>query len=113
MARKRRDYGQVALIAKVTTASPHGGVAYERFTNSGPVALLPEVDRYGLVWTMTPVAAAAAMEWSDERFLEELSRHFGTRRNDFTSVRERQVLLGRRDDEIGRASCRERVSLNV
>ena len=92
VSRKRRDYGQVALIAKVTTASPHGGVAYERFTNSGPVALLPEVDRYGLVWTMTPVAAAAAMEWSDERFLEELSRHFGTRRNDFTSVRERKTF---------------------
>lgn len=92
VARKRRDYGQVAVIAKLTTASPHGGLAYERFTTSGPVALLPEGDRYGLVWTMTPQAAADAMEWSDERFLGELARHFGARRNDFTSVRERKTF---------------------
>jgi len=92
VARKRRDYGQVAVVAKLTTAMPHGGVAYERFTTSGPVALLPEGDRYGLVWTMTPQAAANAMDWSDERFVAELSRHFGARRNDFTSVGERRTF---------------------
>ena len=92
VSRKRRDYGQVALIAKVTTATKHNGVAYERFTTSGPMALLPEVDHYGLVWTMTPQAAAEAVQWSDERFLAELSAHFGARRNDFTSVRERKTF---------------------
>ena len=92
VARKRRDYGQVAVVAKLTTAMPHGGVAYERFTTSGPVALLPEGDRYGLVWTMTPQAAASAMQWSDEQFLAELACHFGARRNDFTSVRERRTF---------------------
>ena len=90
VARKRRDYGQVALIAKVRTASPHEGVAYERFTPSGPVALLPEHDCYGLVWTMTPAMAAAAMQWSDERFLRELASHFGARRSDFMGVAERK-----------------------
>ena len=92
VSRTRRDYGQVALIAKVTTAAPHNGVAYERFTTGGPVALLPEVDRYGLVWTMTPQAASEAMEWSDERFVAELGRHFGSRRDDFTGVRERKTF---------------------
>lgn len=90
VTRRRRDYGQVALIAKIRTASPHEGVAYERFTPSGPVALLPEHDRYGLVWTMTPAAASAAMEWSDERFLRELASHFGARRSDFVGVAERK-----------------------
>ncbi len=90
ISRRRRDYGQVALIAKIRTASPHDGVAYERFTPGGPVALLPEHDRYGLVWTMTPEGAAAAMQWSDERFLRELSAHFGARRSDFIGVAERK-----------------------
>jgi 2-octaprenyl-6-methoxyphenol hydroxylase len=92
ISRTRRDYGQVALIAKLTTASPHAGVAYERFTNSGPVALLPDGDRYGLVWTMTPHAAADAMAWDDERFIDELIRHFGARRRDFTSVTARKTF---------------------
>jgi 2-octaprenyl-6-methoxyphenol hydroxylase len=92
ISRRRRDYGQVALIAKVTTASPHGGVAYERFTTSGPVALLPEGEHYGLVWTMTPQAAAEAVQWSDRRFLAELSAHFGARRSDFASVRDRKTF---------------------
>jgi 2-octaprenyl-6-methoxyphenol hydroxylase len=92
VSRKRRDYGQVALVAKVSTASPHDGVAYERFTTSGPVALLPEQDHYGLVWTMTPRAAAEAVDWTDERFLAELRAHFGARRNDFTGVRERKTF---------------------
>jgi 2-octaprenyl-6-methoxyphenol hydroxylase len=92
VSRTRRDYGQAALIAKLTTASPHAGVAYERFTTSGPVALLPEGDRYGLVWTMTPHAAAEAMAWDDGRFRDELSRHFGARRHDFTSVAERKTF---------------------
>lgn len=92
VSRKRRDYRQVALIAKITTALPHGGVAYERFTTSGPVALLPEGDRYGLVWTMSPQAASDAMHWSDDRFLSELSRHFGARAPDFAGVAERKTF---------------------
>ena len=57
IARHQRDYGQVALIAKMSMERPHGGVAFERFTPDGPMALLPEGDHYGLVWTMTPAAA--------------------------------------------------------
>ena len=36
VTRERRDYGQVALIAKVWMAAPHGGVAFERFTAERP-----------------------------------------------------------------------------
>ena len=60
VARERHDYGQVALIAKVWRDAPHDGVAYERFTPDGPIALLPEGDHYGLVWTMTPARARAS-----------------------------------------------------
>lgn len=88
--RVRRDYGQVAVVAKIGTRAPHAHVAYERFTDRGPVALLPEGDRYGLVWTMAPEAARRALEWPDATFLAELAHHFGARRNDFVSVAERR-----------------------
>src|SRR5690606_36050119 len=38
---EKQDYGQVAIIANVATDQPHGGVAFKRFTETGPVALLP------------------------------------------------------------------------
>ncbi|MCC6195105.1 MAG: FAD-dependent monooxygenase [Burkholderiales bacterium] len=90
--RDKRDYGQVALIAKVDTEAPHAGVAYERFTPTGPVALLPEADHYGLVWTMAPAQAERVLALSDGAFLAELARHFGTRRTGFTAVRERRTF---------------------
>ena len=92
VSRERRDYGQVALIAKVGTVAPHNGTAYERFTPTGPVALLPEGDLYGLVWTMTPAAADRALAWSDDEFLAQLAAHFGARCPAFASVRERKTF---------------------
>ena len=38
---QERHYEQLAVAANVHTEKPHGGVAYERFTASGPLALLP------------------------------------------------------------------------
>jgi 2-octaprenyl-6-methoxyphenol hydroxylase len=92
VSRERRDYGQVALIAKVDTERPHAAVAYERFTATGPLALLPEGDHYGLVWTMTPAAAERALALPDAAFLSELATQFGTRRADFAAVRERRTF---------------------
>ena len=46
------DTGHDAIIANLSLAAPHQGVAYERFLNDGPLALLPLPDqRYALVWT--------------------------------------------------------------
>jgi 2-octaprenyl-6-methoxyphenol hydroxylase len=92
IARQRRDYGQVALIAKVWTHQPHGGVAFERFTGTGPMALLPQNDHYGLVWTLTPPAADAALALPDDGFLSSLARHFGARVGGFTRVAQRKTF---------------------
>ena len=47
-----QDIGHDALIANLSLASPHHGVAFERFLNDGPLALLPLPDqRMALVWT--------------------------------------------------------------
>jgi 2-octaprenyl-6-methoxyphenol hydroxylase len=92
IARERRDYGQVAVVAKLWLDHPHGGVAYERFTSEGPVALLPEHDRYGLVWTQTPQDAERSLALPDAQFLAELARHFGARVGGYLRVAERRTF---------------------
>ena len=93
VGRQRHDYGQVALIAKVWRTQPHGGLAYERFTPEGPVALLPEGDHYGLVWTATAKRAEQLQGLDDASFLAELARHFGHRTHGFTRVADRRSFV--------------------
>ncbi len=90
ISRRRHDYRQTAVVASVALDHPHGGVAYERFTSEGPVALLPERDEYGLVWTQTPEDAARTLALNDAEFMHALASHFGTRVRGFTSVGHRR-----------------------
>jgi len=92
IARKRHDYGQTAIVAEIALDHPHRGIAYERFTAAGPVALLPERDHYALVWTQAPAAAARALALPDAEFLSSLATHFGSRVRGFTGVRERRMF---------------------
>jgi 2-octaprenyl-6-methoxyphenol hydroxylase len=81
------DYGQVAVIANLSPDRPHQDVAYERFTPSGPMALLPLASGdWGVVWTLTPERAREALDWDDARFIDELQRCFGWRAGRFTRV---------------------------
>ena len=82
-----RDYEQTAVITTVLPQKFHDGVAYERFTGSGPLALLPlEGGRCTLVLTMSRAMAEVAMEWSDVEFLAEVQRRFGFRLGRFLKV---------------------------
>jgi 2-octaprenyl-6-methoxyphenol hydroxylase len=82
-----RDYEQTALISTVLPQRFHDHVAYERFTDSGPLALLPlEGGRCTLVLTLSPAMAVSAMGWSDVEFLAELQRRFGFRLGRFLKV---------------------------
>ena len=90
--RTRHDYQQVALIASVWMDRPHGGVAYERFTSTGPMALLPERDHYGLVWTMQPQEADAMLALDERAFLEALAERFGKRVDGFVRVASRRTF---------------------
>jgi hypothetical protein len=67
--RQRHDYKQVALTAKLWREAPHEGIA-SSVTPEGPMALLPENDRYGLVWTATPDRAQELLALDDSRFLD-------------------------------------------
>jgi 2-octaprenyl-6-methoxyphenol hydroxylase len=74
------DYRQVAVVVHVATDRPSTGVAYERFTASGPLAVLPLRDgRYTIVWTLTPERSREVLALGDEAFIGELQHCFGWR----------------------------------
>lgn len=79
----QHDYGQCAVVCQVGTERPHEGLAFERFTPEGPLALLPYRDHYALVWTASPKKAALIREWDEATFLARLHTHFGDRRGRF------------------------------
>ena len=88
--RTKHAYGQVAVIAKLWRDRPHGGVAFERFTSEGPMALLPENDHYGLVWTLAQPKADLMLAQPDDAFIAAVAEHFGKRVTGFTRVAQRR-----------------------
>ncbi|MEK2611684.1 2-octaprenyl-6-methoxyphenyl hydroxylase [Pseudomonas shirazensis] len=77
---QRRPYQQSALIANITPGEAHGGQAFERFTEQGPMALLPLPDnRCALVWTRQGMDAKRLAEIDERNFLAELQQIFGYR----------------------------------
>lgn len=79
-----RDYQQTAIIAQVRSSTPPPHRAYERFTEQGPLALLPQDDEYSLVWCVRPDTAAALQALNDADFLQALGAAFGERVGRFT-----------------------------
>ncbi len=85
IAARQWAYGQTAVIANVLPDLAHQNVAYERFTDSGPLALLPLVEnRCSLVWTQRDAAVEELMALSDELFLQRLQQRFGFRLGRFS-----------------------------
>lgn len=83
-------YGQVALVTTVATHLPHQNIAFERFTESGPLALLPlPEDRRSIVWTLPAGTEQALIDCSDEQFLAQLQAAFGKRAGRFVKTAKR------------------------
>jgi 2-octaprenyl-6-methoxyphenol hydroxylase len=78
------EYGQVAIVAALRTDQRNDGVAYERFTSAGPMALLPWRGAPGeawrtLVWAAAPADADRLMQLPPTQFMHEWQRAFGWR----------------------------------
>lgn len=113
-AAQTTDYAQSAILSIVATDQPHYGRAYERFTDEGPLALLPHStiegagdclsnslsngmsnnlsndmgaakSRYALVWTTSQANVATRMALSDDEFIASLQDIFGDRAGNFSS----------------------------
>jgi 2-octaprenyl-6-methoxyphenol hydroxylase len=109
---QRSEYEQIAIVTNVTAAEPHRNTAYERFTDSGPLAILPMAgNTCGVVWSARRTEVDAILGWNDEEFLARLQERFGERLGRFArvgkrvsyplaltrvreQVRERLVLIG-------------------
>lgn len=76
---RTRDYGQHAVICMARAAAPHGGMAWERFTPAGPVALLPCNDGYAVVLTCPAAESENIATLNDTDFLVLLQQRFGPR----------------------------------
>lgn len=87
-----RDYRQTAIVAHVNVSAPIAHRAYERFTDEGPLALLPQEDGYALVWCARPATAERLLALNDAQFLNELSIAFGGRLGAFTAVTPRHAF---------------------
>ncbi|MGD2083830.1 MAG: 2-octaprenyl-6-methoxyphenyl hydroxylase [Chromatiales bacterium] len=73
-------YGHHAVIANLTAQADHRGTAYERFTDTGPLAMLPLTQgRCALVWTVRDEEVEEIMGLEDSRFLQRLQARFGYR----------------------------------
>ena len=73
------DYVQSAIITNVCFDKPIA-IAYERFTESGPLAILPlGHNQYACVWTCKPVDALELMALDDDTFMQSLQQCFGFR----------------------------------
>jgi 2-octaprenyl-6-methoxyphenol hydroxylase len=87
-----RDYGQSAIITNITPQLPHHNIAYERFTDSGPLALLPMTEqRCAVVLTVASNQVDAVMQLSDADFLAQLQERFGQRLGQLQRVGRRQA----------------------
>jgi len=99
-----RDYGQSAVITNITPGCSHQNIAYERFTDTGPLALLPMSEgRCSLVWTVDRDGTDEIMAWDDATFLAQLQERFGMRLGQLKKVGQRHAYplsLVRADEQI-------------
>ena len=88
-----RDYAQWAVTARLEARCAHGGVAYERFTSDGPLALLPMRGKHcGLVWSVDAATSEHLVSLDDDAFLAALTDRFGMRLGGFTSAAPRSAF---------------------
>jgi 2-octaprenyl-6-methoxyphenol hydroxylase len=108
-----RDYDQTAIVSHVTASAPIAYRAFERFTDEGPLALLPQDDGYAMVWCARPDTAAQLSHLDEPQFLAALSAAFGKRLGSFVSASPRhsfplglnaQAMVSRRSVAVGNAA---------
>jgi 2-octaprenyl-6-methoxyphenol hydroxylase len=115
IAAEVQDYHQVAIVANLEAERRAAGIAYERFTPTGPLALLPLADgRYTVVWTLAPEPAARMLASAEPEFRAELQRCLGWRVGCIQAVGRRasyplalaraQAMIGQRAVLVGNAA---------
>ncbi|MFV9473817.1 FAD-dependent monooxygenase [Advenella sp. RU8] len=90
-----REYNQHALITAARAQFPKPGWAWERFTQEGPLAVLPHPifkNAQSIVWCTSPERAQALTRLDDAEFSRTLTQHFGERLGELTVLEKRTVF---------------------
>jgi 2-octaprenyl-6-methoxyphenol hydroxylase len=98
------DYDQVAIVVNAATERPNTGEAFERFTPSGPLAVLPVTGGgYTVVWAVRPERAAELVALDENAFADELLKAFGWRAGRWTRIGRRNsypLSLSRAEETV-------------
>lgn len=98
------DYEQIAIVVNAATERPNSGEAFERFTKSGPLAVLPvSGGGYAVVWAVKPERAAELVALDEAAFAAELLDAFGWRAGRWTKIGRRNtypLALSRADETV-------------
>ena len=89
------SYGQQAMVSTIAFEKPHDNTAFERFTETGPLAVLPlgnldGLHRGALVWTVANDDIVALQALTDTELLDRLQQRFGYRLGRITRIGKRQ-----------------------
>jgi 2-octaprenyl-6-methoxyphenol hydroxylase len=112
---KQVSYEQWAIIGNLVPEKAPDGRAFERFTEAGPVAMLPVTDkRAAFVWIQSSEAAKESLALDDEKFTARIQEAFGNRLGRFSKVGKRAAyplslskansLISRRSVVVGNAA---------
>ncbi|WP_417445685.1 2-octaprenyl-6-methoxyphenyl hydroxylase [Kangiella sp.] len=102
------DFRKSAVVCNLTTQLPHQNCAYERFTQDGPLALLPLTkNRMALVWSKPTKEAQSLVELDETEFAKQLEEAFGARLGKITKVGSRKSfpLIQLKAETLFRGRC--------
>ncbi len=84
------SYNTHALVTSVRIDRSHQHWAYERFTEAGPIAMLPLAnDEFAVVWTLANDVIGEYLSCSEVSLIERLQQAFGYRAGRITAMGER------------------------
>ena len=87
---EEKQYQQTAIVGSVECEQNHNQTAYERFTQDGPLALLPKQGNYcGFIWMNPAEVAKNNLNLSDSVFMNKLQSAFGFRLGHFNNISKR------------------------
>jgi 2-octaprenyl-6-methoxyphenol hydroxylase len=90
---RQAEYEQIALVTNVKTNRDHENIAYERFTEDGPLAFLPMGKHdYSVVWSLNKQDYEYLHKLPEHEFLKALQEAFGYRAGIFEQCSKRQCF---------------------
>lgn len=87
-----KNYRQIAIVTKITTEFPHYGQAFEKFTCSGSLALLPISTCISFViWCISDIKKEEIISWSANKFSQKLQHIFGWTLGKIINIEQRHL----------------------